>query len=242
MTCIRIKCAHCEHLAFQHRWRAMDFYEPCIFNAVIEPEPSRKKPKKSFPTYELTSYPWQFKVPFFQRFTSETGYFSAQTKSDQMNVLHVDAVFDQEANETCQIACNSWYISYGIYIPAGDRYSPSCLANESLTSMTMQCWATEQQYESKREQRPRKRKKKKKNREKCHWKNLSLNVNWIFAYTKTTTEVIVPKLHDYRQHDSPIWFSFILFIHEKCFITMAMQSLDSNQPIWHYSQSISGML
>lgn len=108
------------------------------------PEPTPKQ-KKNIPNkiFELTSYPWQFKVPFFQRFTSKTGYFSAQTESDQMNVLHVDAIFDQETNETCQIARNSWYISHGIYIPAGDRYTANrCLTNEPLTSMTMQCSAT----------------------------------------------------------------------------------------------------
>lgn len=71
---------------------------------------------------ELTSYPWQFKVPFFESFTSKTGYFGAQTESNQMNVLHIDTVFDQEPNETGQIACDSWHISYGVYVPTRDRY------------------------------------------------------------------------------------------------------------------------
>lgn len=104
--------AHCEHFCIQTNdvlW---------IRSCILMPSRFRNEPESNTHySNELTSYPWQFKVPFFQRFTSKTGYFSAQTKSNQMNILHVDAIFNQETNETGQITCNSWYISYGIYIP-----------------------------------------------------------------------------------------------------------------------------
>lgn len=119
LTSIRMQCAM-QSTLHSNRWRSTKF-RSCWFPHVVTTSPTNQNRTRNknpqFPLRELTSYPWQFKVPFFERFTSKTGYFGAQTESNQMNALHIDTVFDQEPNETGQIACDSWHISYGVYVP-----------------------------------------------------------------------------------------------------------------------------